>query len=492
MDFPEYKHSFLTLDGFGNGRPIQTAHLKPTYDLPAYRHIVQYADSFVKYLEKGGKAKDYHGHRYSSQFHLDVDAPGHLTEGKDSVAEFLKYCENKYGLNPQCVAIFYSGKKGFDLSFPSKLFGFFPHRQFEYKCKLLTGKFVTGHGISKFVDLPLYCRFRWLRLPNSLHQDTQRYKIPLSWQELKTLSMNDIEDLARKPRFIENAISYSGLSPIHPLSRLWQDCVTQPVASPPENLDDLLTHGVAKGERHDRAFLNIRVLRDQGYGAVDIHKQVVRWNKLNTPPIIEAGWPNSQIQSTLDYQATIIKSDTSQLTAIIRDHPAFKELSDAHFRCAITLLARTNTSAKKWNGIAIQPGQVICSHQSLAKDAVPRSVKNPVKAARGAIQKLIEYELLSKTLQLQDNHGTLYTWEGEFAELFQNVSSHPTTALHQGTLTTPIINSKSISYEDDSSSLVTPIEQYMMSSTKKVPPFLAPNPILRQIVRFFNLWHRFA
>ena len=436
-------------------------------------HIMQYDESLIDHYDSGKRISDYYSLRYSEYFHLDIDAEGHEEEAKTSLISFLEFLFTEYDVDMNWVEKYWSGSKGFHISIPTILFNITPHSRLESKMRLLTSKLTEGHKLAEFADDRLYCRNRMLRIPNSINPKSNLYKILITWNELNNLSVKKIKELAEAPRYLNCKISPSELEPIPALSQIWQECLGQTTCSTGFDFKEKLLRGVAKNYRHDTAFKLIRMLHSEGHEFYEIKRKLLEWNKLNKPPIKESWWPDAQIKSTLAYQGKKqFKSPSSQLTALLRNHSFFRttKLSDAEYRCIITMLSQTNDSEKEWMGVIIKPGQFVCSLPRLGEDARLSGKQKPKTIARNAIRKLIDAGALIRIMQIKKNRGNLYEWQNEFLKIFSKSGCHPILSPPQITPNLSVSDNGSGDYEDFSENLITPIDHLIMSSTKKVVP----------------------
>ena len=212
MSYPEYKNTYLTLDGYNNGRPVKIKNLPPQYEGEAYVHMMQYDESIITQFDKGRKIAEYYSTRYTEFVPIDIDLEGELEEAKILTIIFIESLVEEYGIDANWILIYFSGKKGFHLLIPSILFNISPHKQLEALLKHLVKRLIASHPIERAVDEVIYCRNRWIRLPNSVHPGTALFKIPLLFGELKQLSIKEIRAVARSPKWIE-AIPASELFP---------------------------------------------------------------------------------------------------------------------------------------------------------------------------------------------------------------------------------------------------------------------------------------
>ena len=63
--------------------------------------------------------------------------------------------------------------------------------------------FAKGFTPNKTVDTQIYDNKRLFRIPNTRHEKSGLYKIPITLNELQTLSIDQIREMAVKQRVIE-------------------------------------------------------------------------------------------------------------------------------------------------------------------------------------------------------------------------------------------------------------------------------------------------
>jgi len=472
MGYFDYKYTLLTKDSFYSSGPVRVKILPLQYNGEAYAHMMQYDKSIIAHLDKGRKITEYYSTRFTEFFPLDIDLEGELEEAKNLTISFIESLVEEYGIDANWILIYFSGKKGFHLLIPSILFNINPHNQLEALLKHLVKRLIAGHPIERAVDDVIYCRNRWIRLPNSKHPGTNLYKIPLSFGEIRQLSIKEIVAVAQSPRWIET-IPASELFPNPQLSEIYQECLKFGTGRSSVDSTALLSVGVNEGERGNTAFQIARGLRDRGLSESEAIVKLSDWNIHNNPPIKEPGWPQKLVRSTFNNQLPIAGDTVSpRLQELLRNHLIYrtKLLSDAEFRCVVTLLGQTNTKDKTWHSIPVKPGQVITSFPELGRKAHPKGPREPETVARNAIKKLKKSGVLAKIQQLPNNRGILYEWQGEFAEVFKQIDDHTFETPLLITPATRITRSISVKYDDTLEKLITPIDHLIMSSTMKVLP----------------------
>lgn len=116
-----------------------------------------------------------------------------------------KLCET-YGLSQDSIEIFFSGSKGFGARIPYELFlkQVIPHIQEIYLRFIAPLKFKYSS-----IDTAIYIKARLWRLPMSVHVKTGLWRIHLSLDELNSLTLGEIRNMAAEPRSLAHDIDYT-------------------------------------------------------------------------------------------------------------------------------------------------------------------------------------------------------------------------------------------------------------------------------------------
>jgi hypothetical protein len=136
----------------------------------------------------------------------------------------LQVLPKDHGVDPRTVGVCFSGAKGFSVEIPAAAFGLGAFGPFSTTSALAAKQHGAADALSRGLataDWSLYSRGRLWRVPNTLHSKTGLYKIPLTAKELERLTIDEIRELARKPRTI--ATYTARRSPT--LALLWKSAV---------------------------------------------------------------------------------------------------------------------------------------------------------------------------------------------------------------------------------------------------------------------------
>jgi hypothetical protein len=125
----------------------------------------------------------------TDKLYWDFDSAADLTQAKADAELLCNRLEKDAKFSPQNIALFFSGKKGFQVEVTIKDSAFTPA---EVKNICLN----LGDGLAT-LDRRIYNSNRILRLPLSKHQDTGLYKIPLDYSALSEASIEEIREEAK-------------------------------------------------------------------------------------------------------------------------------------------------------------------------------------------------------------------------------------------------------------------------------------------------------
>lgn len=195
--YSEYKYSELVLNGYGGKARDNVLSLaqiskqiagKELFE--AYRSHFRFKKDFQDYARKHKSVSGYDGEVYVDYLWVDID-DSDLNKALDTAQVYLHRLAVDYKFPVKYLRCFFSGNKGFHIGIPSVAFGFQPGKDLPLLCKALATSMAGDLG----VDLAIYDRTRLLRLSNSKHQVSGRYKVELEPDMLQNCT--DIETILR-------------------------------------------------------------------------------------------------------------------------------------------------------------------------------------------------------------------------------------------------------------------------------------------------------
>jgi len=138
------------------------------------------------------------GEAYIAPLFFDLDSPDVAISQTDAV-KLIDFLTKELDVQPTDMRIYFSGSKGFHIIIHQKAVGILPATNTHKVMKHLSGYLIHRLELTT-MDLVVYTDARMLRLPNSVHEKTKLFKTELSIEEITTLTVEDIKELASRPR----------------------------------------------------------------------------------------------------------------------------------------------------------------------------------------------------------------------------------------------------------------------------------------------------
>ncbi len=139
-------------------------------------------------------------------FYLDFDNVIENEIDYDKVREdvmiAVRYLTLIMKIPTNMIQVYYSGSKGVHLMVPPEVFGLEPHLRLNeiYKEIMLDIKRYAPHDT---IDVKIYDNKRLLRMVNSYNAKGERYKIPLTLEEMNEWSYEEVRQAAMQPRTMQ-------------------------------------------------------------------------------------------------------------------------------------------------------------------------------------------------------------------------------------------------------------------------------------------------
>lgn len=129
----------------------------------------------------------------------DLDNFEHVR--KDAIV-VLNMIEVVFLVKKEWLKIYFSGSKGIHIILPAKILGVSPSTELNQIYKYIAN-LAKSFTPNKTVDTKIYDNKRLFRIPNTKHEKTGLYKIPITLNELQTLSVEQIKQIAVNQRMIQ-------------------------------------------------------------------------------------------------------------------------------------------------------------------------------------------------------------------------------------------------------------------------------------------------
>lgn len=162
----------------------------------AFHSLFIHSKEYMDFKDGDGGKRNYPGKVKADYFFWDMDNPIFDQSRSDTV----EIVERLMAYNKDNIRVYFSGNKGFHIVY------FYPELltlKFENEVNVVVRNFCSdiAKGLPSF-DTTMYDVPQIIRTPNSRHETTGLYKIPLLYEELKVMGGNEIRELAKQQRKI--------------------------------------------------------------------------------------------------------------------------------------------------------------------------------------------------------------------------------------------------------------------------------------------------
>lgn len=235
-------------------------------------------------------SKEIRNSKAYSDLYFDFDKEGDFEAVRKDALTALSYIKTTFGIDYNIPNIYFSGHKGVHITIPAECLGVEPSENLNDVYKLIATD-VSMSLSNDTLDTVIYDKVRLFRLINSIHQKTGLYKIPLSYDELKTLSYESIVTLASSyrppiekptPGLNEQAASIfrSYIARYEASKNRVRERSGKIIRleSTPPCIEWILYHGAVRGKRNDTAIVLASHYRQRGLDYEDVLDSVLNWN----------------------------------------------------------------------------------------------------------------------------------------------------------------------------------------------------------------------
>lgn len=213
-----------------------------------------------------------------------------------------------FGIGEANMQLYFSGGKGFHLLVPSEVLGVKPHPELNMIYKHI------AEDLSKLIhhdtiDTRIYDKVRLLRVPNSIHQSTGLYKVPITMQELREGTLESLSRIAaapRKPSSVQRSYSTKANRMYSKYISEWekekaaienrrQKYKEKTLDFMPPCIQHILEEGAQQGKRNNTVAALASYFLQRGIKESEALDRVNDWNELNCVPSL----PGREVQTTV-------------------------------------------------------------------------------------------------------------------------------------------------------------------------------------------------
>ena len=230
---------------------------------------------------------------------------------KKQITHAIFYLLYKLSVPITYQKIYFSGNKGFHLVIEPEVFGLEYEddnitRKYKTLATLIDYSYKSKFNDESFIDQKIYDKRRVFRLNDSINSKSGLYKIPISYNELKDLTIESLLELAKEPREIE----HEEITPIALTIAKWKDMFDDlseeklkklkgikeqstkkkkfngPIKMLP-CVKAILEDGTNEGQRNNTSVALASCLFQMNKSVEEIRDIMINWNNKNNPPLDE-------------------------------------------------------------------------------------------------------------------------------------------------------------------------------------------------------------
>ena len=221
-DYYNYEKRFIYVDVFcdSGAKSSRWRRIKKT-DVDTFAKEHHFYNVFAT-IQQFCVYKVLEGEEQYGPLYFDFDAKGNFKEVQDDVNDLLSYFIKIHNLSPAEYRVFFSGSKGMHVIVNPISMGIEPHPELTYIYKNMALYLQTLLNL-KTLDPKVYSIRRVLRLPNTVHRSSGKYKIELDPSEILK-DEAEIREMAKKPRpALYDEIEYTDLEPSETLNAFYKN-----------------------------------------------------------------------------------------------------------------------------------------------------------------------------------------------------------------------------------------------------------------------------
>jgi len=332
----------------------------------------------------------YNGSCYSDFLPIDLDSEN-LSDAQVECQHIISLLVDQYEVNPDCLGVFFSGSKGFHIEIPTFLFGNIkPSPNLPYIFK----------EIPKILDIEyhdstIYNRNALWRFPNTINAKSGLYKIPLFFNQINNLTIDDIKSLATKPVEGWKPVDYEDWDSINELVEIWGKAeeknrerkkpAKEYTFNGKRGNNSHTLEGVSEGNRNNRALEIARGLKAKGLKVNEVKDYIVNeWNPKNKPPESNIQSLYRTVESVYSYSPQ--DSGSVEVFKHLRTDPYYNSMKAIHKAIYIDIICNMNEVSKiVWHKYTCDVNQLIFSYHSIAERVGVSSgqVRTVIKKLKG-------------------------------------------------------------------------------------------------------------
>jgi hypothetical protein len=211
-----------------------------------------------------------------------VDFDGDLERARQEADAIVGKLNVLYSVPANYMRLAFSGSKGFHIVIPIEAFTNNPRMELDFFRVFLGVAHDLLDGFEG-VDFKIYESKRIFRMSNTINAKTGLYKIPITLAELRDLSIEQIQELAKSPRRID-FLPTDEISPVEQLSEIYEK--HRRSKKEPQKAEGAgLIAGKLSGGRNDALTKLTGLYISTGFDEEFTLEFMRLWNEKNAPPL---------------------------------------------------------------------------------------------------------------------------------------------------------------------------------------------------------------
>jgi putative DNA primase/helicase len=171
-----------------------------------YHSVFLFNNELKKHVMETKSTSGFEGSLSAKSVFIDFDVKEDKTDLDAVKNEVMKFCFHlldSYSVSKDQFRIYFSGCKGFHIEIPFELITdkLVPTLKLHKRVETFVRRITEGF---EYVDDGIYQFNRLKRYVNSINPKSNLYKIPISFNQLVSLSIDEIKDMAKQPNFYIN------------------------------------------------------------------------------------------------------------------------------------------------------------------------------------------------------------------------------------------------------------------------------------------------
>lgn len=260
---------------------------------------------------------------------MDINNDEDYQKLKQDLNKIVIYLERQYGIEKDFISFFFTGKKGFHLLIPSKVFGIKPDKNLNLYYKEIA-KELSSNTILPIIDLRIYDKKRLFRLPNSINGKTGLYKIPVTYEEITKLNYDEMKALASTTRELKVNNDFrvvdKAVNKINEIKNDLNKAKNKKEFIIPQNVDmskitfpkcikSIFNDGCSEGNRNNTTVILASALLQKGISYEVTMNMIRKWNAEKNDPSLT----DTEINNTVSSAYQLINSGRRYGCASIKD-----------------------------------------------------------------------------------------------------------------------------------------------------------------------------